>query len=76
MTNFKTKLSEFNYCPHCESKTGFYLKVQVQGTTITNHNWDGTEGDNTHMYDDLRDSGGKVGYCQGCDRPVGNNDLI
>lgn len=55
-------------CPHCGSTVGYYTKAQVSGTVIYRHNFDGSSGENGEMYDGLRHKGGKVAYCQDCDK--------
>ena len=57
-------------CPHCGSTEGIYTK-----TTYVNVPWccgfDGEEGYNGEMYDNAeRIDGGKIAYCQECDRPI------
>lgn len=55
-------------CPHCDSKDGYYTKEQVYGSIQMQHNFDGSEKDNSTLYDSLNLKGGAFAYCISCDK--------
>lgn len=55
-------------CPYCNSKEGYYTKIQVKGSMIYRYNYDGSEADNGDMYDGLTYTSGKCAYCLSCDK--------
>lgn len=65
-------------CKHCNSTLGFYVNdVIVHGNVISCYNFDGTEGDNSAMFDGLTTKPGKDAYCLDCDGYVGKTkDLL
>lgn len=61
-------------CPHCHANDGFYVKEQVRGTAAIYYNNKGDyEFVQTSMYDNLSHSGGKLAYCQNCDKTIGKS---
>lgn len=59
-------------CPHCGKGTGFYQKNYVYGPVSYNLKFDGTEDDNSEMYNALNYKYGKVAYCSECDKKIAN----
>jgi|APAga8741244001_1050109.scaffolds.fasta_scaffold06952_4 hypothetical protein len=55
-----------NSCKYCGSKLGYYTKGYVTGSFVTRFNFDGSESDNTGMYDHLSHKEGKYKYCRSC----------
>lgn len=64
----KEHITKLECCPHCGSDEGFYEKMQVRGTIRCRHNFDGTEAENSDMYDYLNYAGGKYAYCLHCNK--------
>lgn len=62
-------------CPHCHANEGFYVKEQVRGTAVVFYDNEGFYDDDhqTAMYDNLSHSGGKLAYCQNCDKTIGKS---
>lgn len=59
-------------CKYCGSENGFYSKDSVKARVQTYYNFDGSEGDNSGMYDSLEHTVGKKAYCMSCDKILGN----
>ena len=60
-------------CHKCGSKDGFYIKVQVTGSTRTYYDSDGVylmDGANSAIYDHLIHKDGKIAYCMECNRKI------
>ena len=55
-------------CPHCGSEEGFYSKFSVSGSSVYRHNYDGSEAENSSMYDHINHRTSKYAYCQSCDK--------
>lgn len=55
-------------CPHCGSKGGYHTKMQVRGSIVVYFNFDGSEADNTEMYQHLQHHGGEYAYCNDCNK--------
>jgi hypothetical protein len=55
-------------CPHCNYMGGYYVKEKVSGSIYYYYNFDGSQADNSSMYDHLIHKGGKVAYCKNCDK--------
>lgn len=53
-------------CPKCGSDVGYYTKDYASGPVYYNHNYDGTEADNSEMYNGLVFTRGKYAYCLAC----------
>lgn len=53
-------------CPHCGSDYGYYTKDYIRGSIRYICGFDGTERDNTDMYDFATHSAGKQAYCVEC----------
>lgn len=53
-------------CQHCGSKEGFFEKQQIHGRINYRYNFDGTEADNTDIYDLTTVTRGKYAYCLHC----------
>lgn len=62
----KDKFAPIDNCPHCGSDEGFYTKVQVSGTTRYCYNYDGSEAENSELYESCSHKGGKYAYCLKC----------
>lgn len=64
-------------CPHCKSKSGYYITVQVSGSIKEHKDWDNAKvsyADNGEMWDTIkygRES--KYRRCIDCDKRVGEN---
>ncbi|MFC7686629.1 hypothetical protein [Ureibacillus sp. GCM10028918] len=65
-------------CPHCNAKSGFYIKETVTGTAYTYYTEKGDYAiDQTKMYTYLNHIGGKIAYCVECKKRIGKSkDLI
>ncbi|ASA22627.1 hypothetical protein B9T62_18645 [Paenibacillus donghaensis] len=57
-------------CPHCNSSEGYYIKEQVSGTVHYRTNFDGSEADNTEVYDYLKHRSGKLAFCINCNKKI------
>lgn len=55
-----------DHCPHCGSKDGYFEKQQIRGPINFCYNFDGTEADNTDMYNATTFTHGKYAYCLHC----------
>lgn len=66
------KFSNLKVCPFCGNTT-YYTKSYTTGVTRFNYNFDGSEADNSGMYDNLvtREESGNV-YCTNCHKRLGN----
>ena len=53
-------------CPRCGSDEGYYTKDYLYGRSSFNYNYDGTESDNSGMYDGLNCKSGNIAYCINC----------
>ncbi|PJN53641.1 hypothetical protein PAEVO_03610 [Paenibacillus sp. GM2FR] len=53
-------------CPHCGNDESYYVKQQVSGNIHYRINFDGSEGENSEMYDSLQHKSGKYAYCDSC----------
>jgi hypothetical protein len=76
MTVYENKKVPINTCPYCGSSAGFFIRQQVTGSISINFNYDGSDADNTEMYDYLTHKGGKVAYCQDCEKKLFNMSEI
>lgn len=56
------------HCPHCGNEESYYVKQEARGPIYYLINFDGSEADNTEMYEGLRYTTGKYGYCSGCNK--------
>lgn len=66
------KFSNLKVCPFCGC-TSYYTKTYTTGVTCFNRNFDGSEADNSGMYDNLvtgKESGNA--YCANCNKRLGN----
>lgn len=59
-------------CPHCGSTAGYYTKTQVRGSVKFHYNFDGSEANNSEMYDHLHHTNGNVAYCVTCEKKLFN----
>lgn len=57
-------------CPHCGSSEGYYTKVQISGSSIWKHNFDGSERDNGEFHDHLNYKDSKFAYCMNCKKRI------
>lgn len=66
------KFSNLEVCPFCGC-TSYYTKCYTTGVTCFNYNFDGSEADNSEMYDNLvtREESGNA-YCANCNKKLGN----
>lgn len=55
-------------CPHCGNDYDFYTKDYISGSSQFNYKFDGSEADNSTMYEDLKHETGKYAYCGSCDK--------
>lgn len=57
-------------CPYCGSKE-YYWKQHISGRGIYNNSFDGSEPDNSAMYDNMQETPlGKFAYCCKCDKKI------
>ena len=56
-------------CPHCGSEQGIYTKYTYRGVLLR-QSFNGEEQDNGSMYDFASVDGGRIAYCQGCDKQI------
>jgi hypothetical protein len=68
MRNQIEPAAPIDHCPYCGSDSGYFTKDHAEGRIDYNHNFDGTEADNTCMYDMLTVTYGKRAYCIECGR--------
>ncbi|WP_185345856.1 hypothetical protein [Listeria booriae] len=73
MNEQKAPISE---CPHCESKFGYYEKIQISGRSRWYHKFDGKEADNTDVYQDTKFKYSKYTYCADCDKRLFKSEEI
>lgn len=59
-------VEQMNKCPHCESTKGLYAKYMLYGL----QRYYGFDGSCEDCMDNAYQKGGKVLYCQECDRVV------
>ena len=59
-------IASIESCTHCGSDEGYYTKDYVKGHTVTRFTFDGSEAENTDMYEGLSHRMGKVAYCLNC----------
>ncbi len=72
----KHHISDFTSCPHCGQEShGYYIKVQYSGSYQWKKEFDGSDKDNSEVYDHLVEHGGTVAYCGLCDKRIGRNNL-
>ncbi|KIV56467.1 hypothetical protein AM501_09950 [Aneurinibacillus migulanus] len=64
-----------NECTHCGSNEGYYIKQYAFGSIKQNFNFDGSEADNTEMYQHLNHKGGSVAYCSSCNKKIFNMSI-
>ena len=57
-----------SFCPYCGSDAGFYTKDYVRGMTRYFYRFDGSEADNSSLYDMLYHTKGAYAYCANCDK--------
>lgn len=67
MNEIKAPLDE---CPHCGSNEGYYTKVQISGSSIWRHNFDGSEHENGDFHESLSYEYSKFAYCIDCDKRI------
>ncbi|NKX13259.1 hypothetical protein [Bacillus cereus] len=67
MTEVKAPVDE---CPHCDSSEGYYTKVQISGSSICSHNFDGSEREDGDFHDSLNYKDSKFAYCIDCDKRI------
>jgi len=60
----------FENCPYCGSDGGFYTKDYVSGHATTRFMFDGSDADNSDMYEGLSHRMGKVAYCLDCHKSL------
>ncbi|MET3658358.1 hypothetical protein [Sporosarcina psychrophila] len=53
-------------CPHCASNEEFYSKLTITGSTVLYHNYDGSDAENSGLYDGLNEKQSKYAYCSNC----------
>ena len=53
-------------CPHCGDNTGFYRKGTVSGTYVCHYDFNGENGNNTHMHDGVRYNEHQTCFCTNC----------
>lgn len=56
-------------CQHCGSTLGFYILSNYMRVPHET-NFDGTQLDNTGMYDQADIERGKIAYCMNCDKAI------
>jgi hypothetical protein len=57
-------------CPHCGSKEGYYRKVRYYGWGQYNFNYDGSDADNSTMWDSIPFRDSPKAYCSDCDKEI------
>lgn len=67
------KFSELACCPFCGCKT-FFQRYRYSGTGLYSMNFDGSEADNTEMYEGLPSKSSGRAYCYECGKYIGNAD--
>lgn len=65
-----TLVSPRTACKRCGGTT-YYTKARVTGFVYTHHNMDGSEADNTGMYDTIKEQPGRTAYCSECGVRIG-----
>ena len=60
----------FNKCPFCSSNEGFFTREQIHGAIRFRYNFDGSEKDNSNVYNDVNFTGGRAAYCISCNRLI------
>ncbi|MCA1066082.1 hypothetical protein QTG56_25670 (plasmid) [Rossellomorea sp. AcN35-11] len=63
-------------CPHCQSASGFYSKIQVTGSSVQRYHYDGSEADNTELYAHLNHKESKYAYCLDCNKRLFEMDEV
>ena len=58
-----------NCCPHCGSREGIYTKTTYRNV-IHYQGFYGEERDNNSMHDVASVEGGKIAYCQDCNKQI------
>lgn len=66
--------SQLAKCPFCGNEE-FYNKMAYRGTGLYFSNFDGSEMDNTNMYDCVSSKTSGRAYCSQCHRYLGNSFL-
>lgn len=67
MKKLKNNVPECPYCGYDE----YYVRATVSGTTSVFYRFDGSIGDNTHMWDYVQTREQKTAYCGNCQRKIG-----
>lgn len=65
------EFSQLEKCPFCECET-FFQKFQYRGSGLYFSNFDGTEANNTDMYDGVSGESSGRAYCANCMQYLGN----
>lgn len=63
-------------CPHCGSYSGYFTKDYISGSSWYNHNFDGSEADNSQMYSATSSVRGKIAYCCNCYKKIANVEAL
>jgi hypothetical protein len=63
---FRGSIAPIDKCPYCDSEEGYYIKEKVAGAIHFKTKFDGTESDNSDMYDHLEHKSSKSAYCVNC----------
>ncbi len=65
-----------SFCPYCGSYAGYYTKDYVRGMTRYFYRFDGSEADNSSLYDMLYHTKGAYAYCANCDKRLFKMDQM
>lgn len=63
-------------CSHCNSEEGYYIKQQIYGKAHFRFKFDGSEGENSDLHDNLTYKDGKVAYCTSCNKRLFNLNTL
>jgi uncharacterized protein with PIN domain len=55
-------------CPKCGNDESYYVEQRVTGKINFYINYDGTEAENSEMYEHLKHKTLKYGYCSNCNK--------
>ncbi len=63
-------ISDLTCCPHCGSDKGYFAKDYAFGRVLTYYSFDGSQVDNSEMYQSLTYKNGKFLYCYACRKRI------